>query len=138
MFYVLVWLAVDGTQIFTQFKYNSTTDKPYVRLLRFVVFEISSLPQNLYLFLKKSEKTFKKIELFIISPPPSKEIRFVGGLGAQLFKCPTLDFSPGHDLGVRWSPASGSVMIVEPAWDSLSHPSLCAHTFVFSLNKLNK
>ena len=33
----------------------------------------------------------------------------------------TLDFGSGHDLTVTGSsPASGSVLAVEPAWDSLS------------------
>ena len=35
---------------------------------------------------------------------------------AQWVKHPTLDFGSGHDLGVvRLSPASGSVLGVEPA-----------------------
>jgi len=42
---------------------------------------------------------------------------------AQLVKHPTLDFSSGHDLRViRSNPALGSVLSVEPAWDSLSLP----------------
>ena len=40
---------------------------------------------------------------------------------AQLVKCLTLDFSSGQDLRVlRWSPALGSVLGPETAWDSLS------------------
>ena len=40
---------------------------------------------------------------------------------AQLVKHPTLDFSSGHDiLVVRSSPTPGSMLSVEPAWDSLS------------------
>ena len=43
---------------------------------------------------------------------------------AQSFKHLILDFGSGHDLRVvRLSPASGSVLGVEPAWDSLSPSS---------------
>ena len=42
---------------------------------------------------------------------------------AQLIKFPTLNFSSGHDFRVvRLSPASGSVLSVESAEDSLSLP----------------
>ena len=40
---------------------------------------------------------------------------------AQLGECPTLDFGSGHDPRVVGSsPASGSALGAEPAWDSLS------------------
>ena len=39
----------------------------------------------------------------------------MGHLGAQSVKCPTLDYSSGHDLMVGSCVASA-----EPAWDSLS------------------
>lgn len=43
--------------------------------------------------------------------------------GAQLVKCGTPDFGSGHDLGVvRSSPAFGSVLSWEFAWDSLPLP----------------
>ena len=39
----------------------------------------------------------------------------------QLAKCPTVDFSSGHDLSVvGWSPTLGSELAMEAAWDSLS------------------
>ena len=42
---------------------------------------------------------------------------------AQSVKCPTLDFSSGHDLRVvGLSPASGSKLSGESAWDSLPLP----------------
>ena len=45
---------------------------------------------------------------------------------AQLVKCPTLDFSLGHDLTVCEFKSRGALCAgsVEPAWDSLSL-SLC-------------
>ena len=54
---------------------------------------------------------------------------------AQLVKCPTLDFSSGHDLrDVRLSPASGYAWGTKPALDSLSC-SLCPHLpFFLSLS----
>ena len=40
---------------------------------------------------------------------------------AQSVECPILDFGSGHDPLVRGSsPVSGSVLSMEPAWDSLS------------------
>ena len=45
---------------------------------------------------------------------------------AQSIECPTLDFGSGYDLMVVGSsPALGSVLGMEPAWDYLS-PSLSA------------
>jgi len=39
---------------------------------------------------------------------------------AQSVKHLTLDFSPGHDFRVmRSSPVLGSMLSIEPAWDSL-------------------
>ena len=64
---------------------------------------------------------------------------------AQLVKGATVDIGSGCDLAVmRSSPVLGSVLSVEPAWDSLS-PSLyssptcvCAHarTPFLKINKL--
>ena len=55
------------------------------------------------------------------------EIELFGGTQvAQSVEYPTPDFGSGHYLMVmRLSPASGSVLSVEPAWDSPS-PSLFA------------
>ena len=65
-----------------------------------------------------------------------------------MVKHPTLGFSSGHDLRVkRLSPVTGSVLSMEPAWDSLSlplpppmslpllMPALCLS---FSLSQKNK
>ena len=57
---------------------------------------------------------------------------------AQFVKHPTLDFGSGHDLTVaRLSPASGSMLSVESAEDSLSPspsvPPLLACTLILSL-----
>ena len=61
---------------------------------------------------------------------------------AKSVKCPTLGFSLGHDLRVvRSSPASGSVLIVETASDSLSLPLPCSLSFSQkeqSKEKINK
>ena len=44
-----------------------------------------------------------------------------GAWVAQSVECPTLAFGSGHDLTVvSSSPESGSVLSVEPAWDSFS------------------
>jgi len=52
-----------------------------------------------------------------------KSVPLNGCLGDSV-KCLTLDFGSVHNLGVvRSSPASGSVLGVGPALDSLSHPS---------------
>ena len=43
---------------------------------------------------------------------------------AQLIKSPTLDLGSVHDTSVvTWSPMLGSVLDMEPAWDSLSPSS---------------
>ena len=63
-----------------------------------------------------------------------------GAWVAQLVKCLTVDFGSGHDPRVvGWSPVLGSVLGVDPAWDSLS-PSApltpaCAHFLSKILNK---
>ena len=61
-----------------------------------------------------------------------------GAWVAQLVKCPTLDFSSGHDLTVvRSSPTLGSMLSMGPAWDPLS-PSRSAplfHSHTLSQNK---
>ena len=68
-------------------------------------------------------------------------LSFRGAWAAQSVEHPTLDFSSGHDPRVVGSsPTSGSVLSMEPAWDSpsLSLPlpfSLLTHTL--SLSKLN-
>ena len=62
---------------------------------------------------------------------------------AQSVKCATLDFSSGHDPRVMGSSsASGSVLSVGPAWDSLP-PSLSlgpsptgTHVLSLKINKL--
>ena len=63
---------------------------------------------------------------------------------AQSVECPTLDFGSGHGLTVvRLSSMSGSMLSVEPAWDSFS-PSLSApaplkHSLMLSLSlKINE
>ena len=56
----------------------------------------------------------------------------------QLAKCPTLDFSSGHDLTVReFEPRVGLCAgSVEPAWDYLSpSPSACASPSLSLKNK---
>ena len=55
---------------------------------------------------------------------------------AQWVKCPTLDFSSGHDLTVcEFDPRIRLCAdSVEPAWDSLS-PYLSAPTLLLSLSK---
>ena len=64
-----------------------------------------------------------------------------GAWVAQLLTCSTLDFGSGHDLTVvESSPMSGSVLGVQPAWDSLSlsllpsSSALLTHT-LFPLSK---
>jgi len=57
---------------------------------------------------------------------------------AQSFKHPTLGFGSGHDLeAVRSSPAWGSALSVESAWDSLplslTLPPAFMHTRFLSL-----
>ena len=60
---------------------------------------------------------------------------FGGTWVAQSVEHPTLDFSWGHDPRViRLSPTSGSVLSVEPAWDSLCLPLLLPPLLVFSLS----
>ena len=61
---------------------------------------------------------------------------------AQSVEHPTLDVDANHDLTVvRLSLASGSVLGVEPAWDSFSsslsdpHKFVCAHMPAISLSK---
>ena len=63
--------------------------------------------------------------------------------GAQSVKCPTLDFSSGHDLTVcEIEPCVGLCTdSMEPVWDSLS-PSLCpspthTHGLPLSQNEIN-
>ena len=56
---------------------------------------------------------------------------------AQSAKCPTLGFGSGHDLRVgRWSPASGSMLCVEPAKVTLSSPSALPCTYSLVLSKI--
>ena len=59
-----------------------------------------------------------------------------GARVAQSVEHLALDFGSGRDLAVLgWSSASGSVLSVEPPWDSLS-PSLAAPPLpTFSLSK---
>ena len=46
---------------------------------------------------------------------------FGGHVGTQSVKYPTLNLGSGHDLTVvRQSPWLGSMLGVEPAWDSLT------------------
>ena len=50
----------------------------------------------------------------------NKKLYVKGHLDGSV-KCPTLNFSSGHDLRVlELSPTLGSMLGVEPAWDSLS------------------
>ena len=58
---------------------------------------------------------------------------------AQFIEHPTLDFGSGHDLRVvRLNLLLGSMLSMEPAWDSLS-PSLCApYLHLLSLQKKKK
>ena len=54
-----------------------------------------------------------------VSPDQTSSERIL--FGAQSVKCLTLDIGLGHDLVVLGSsPMWGSVLRVEPAWDSLS------------------
>ena len=62
---------------------------------------------------------------------------------AHSVKCLTLDFDSDDDLTiVRWSPASGSTLGVEPAWDSPSpspsSPPLFACKHSLSLKQTKK
>ena len=68
---------------------------------------------------------------------------------AQLVKCPTPNFSSGHDLTVvRSSPALGSTLSMEAAYDSLSlsssltpaHPSppLARSLLLSKINKIKR
>ena len=51
---------------------------------------------------------------------PNKKKGVKGAWVAQLVDCPTLDFCSSCDLRItRSRPMSGSVLSVEPAWDSL-------------------
>ena len=63
-----------------------------------------------------------------------------GAWVAQSVERLTLDFSSGHDLRVMGSsPALGSVLSMEPAWNSLS--PLCsapAHTHTHTLTHSSK
>ena len=57
-----------------------------------------------------------------------KERQLGGAWVAQSVEHPALDLGSGHDPGiVGSSPTSGSVLSVEPAWDSLS---LCPSTLL--------
>ena len=57
---------------------------------------------------------------------------------AQLVKCPTLDFGSGHGPGVmRSSPASGSMLNTDPAWDSLSPFPFAPHLHLHCLLSLS-
>ena len=54
---------------------------------------------------------------------------------AQSVKYPALDLGSGHDLTVVGSSsASGSVLSVEPAWDSLSSSPSALRPFVLSFS----
>jgi len=55
--------------------------------------------------------------IFYLMETHLKILETIGGVWvAQLVKCPTLEFSSGHDLRVmRSSPASSSMLGVEPA-----------------------
>ena len=58
---------------------------------------------------------------------------------AQSVECLMLDFGSGHDPSiVGSSPASGSALSVEPAWDSLSLPSAPFPRIMLSLKNKNK
>ena len=67
-----------------------------------------------------------------------------GAWVAQSVKCPTLDFSSGHDLRVHgFEPCIGLCAdIAEPAWDSLSPslsaPPLLSLSLCSSLSQKNK
>ena len=65
---------------------------------------------------------FKNITIKILL----KDVLFWGSWVAQSVKHLTLDFGSAHDLRVvRLSPGLGSMLGVEPAWDSLSAPPSC-------------
>jgi len=62
-----------------------------------------------------------------------------GAWVAQLVKCPTLDFSSGHDLRVVGSsPTSDSALGVELDWDSFSPLPLPLPTYALFLFKKKK
>ena len=69
-------------------------------------------------------------------PRESKNFKLWGNWGAPSVERATLDFGSGHgprDVGL--SPTSGSVLSVEPAWDSLSlYPSPRSHVRSLSLS----
>ena len=77
------------------------------------------------------------LQEFIIKKSSSLCVRIYvlngGTWVAQWVKQLTLDFFSGHDLTVRkWSPKSGSMLNVKPAWNSFSPslfalPLVCAH-----------
>ena len=58
-------------------------------------------------------------------PAPVEKVFFQGTWVAQSGKCPTLDFSSGHDLKVRGF-EDRVRLYAEPAWDSLCLPLLSA------------
>ena len=65
-----------------------------------------------------------------------KNIKIWGAWVAQSVECPTLDFSSAHGFMVMgWSPMSGFVLNMEPAWDSVSLSAPPVLTCVLSLSK---
>lgn len=74
----------------------------------------------------------------------SKNYSSYGHLVVQSFRCPTLDLSSGHDLGVLGqSPAWVSVLIRESSWDSFSFspcfpPPPPPHAHSPSISQINK
>ena len=89
------------------------------RALRFPAFQGMKFTRP-FILKENIRATLKIISLSKVMPCRSTWV-------AQLIECLTLDFGSGHDPRViRSSPASGSVLSVEPAWDSFSpSPSLC-------------
>ena len=68
-----------------------------------------------------------------VSPDQTSSERIL--FGAQSVKCLTLDIGLGHDLVVLGlSPMWGSVLRVEPAWDSLSFCPFSTHVHVLALS----
>ena len=56
-----------------------------------------------------------------VSPTTTKKVKTRGTWMVQVVDCPTLDFHSSHHFRlVGLSPESGSVIGVEPAWESLS------------------
>ena len=76
---------------------------------------------------------------FFLEPPSFKNHCYLGAWVTWSVKHLTLDFGSCRDLRVlRSSPALGSALSGESAWDSLSPSPLFLSLLVFSLSQINK